>query len=147
MGEINTITQVSAGGAAFRMVGGAAEVALISVGEERRWQLPKGRVYEHETSEEAAQREVSEEAGIKTELLAPIDEIDYWFYVTKRGRQQRVHKFVKFYLMRYVSGAPDEHDQEVMEARWVEIDQAHAMLAFENEKNVILKAKNLIDRI
>lgn len=122
-------------------------MVLISVGEEQRWQLPKGRVDEQETSEEAAQREVSEEAGIETELLAPIDEIDYWFYITKGGERQRVHKFVKFYLMRYLSGDPHDHDQEVMEARWVEIDRAHEMLAFENEKNVISKAKNLIERI
>ena len=144
MGEITTSTQVSAGGVAFRKRNGKVEIALISVGEEGRWQLPKGLVGKSETPEEAAVREVQEEAGIETELLGPIDEIDYWFYMTRGNQRIRIHKFVKFFLLRYRSGAPKYHDQEVNEARWVDIDEAHKMLAFKSEKNVVLQAKDLI---
>jgi len=55
-----------------------------------------------------------------------------------------IHKFVKFFLLRYKSGDPKYHDQEVNEARWVDIDEAHKMLAFASEKKVVLQAKDLI---
>ncbi len=102
---------------------------------------------EHETSEEAAQREVSEEAGIKPNCSRQSTRSITGFMSRSAVGGSACINSSSFTLMRYVSGDPDEHDQEVKEARWVEIDQAHAMLAFENEKNVILKAKDLIDRI
>lgn len=145
MGEVKTKGQLSAGGVAYRQHDDKVEIALISVGDEERWQLPKGLVSRNETAEEAALREVHEEAGIETELVAPIDEIDYWFYITRGGRRSRIHKSVKFFLMRYTSGDPKDHDHEVNEARWVEIDQAHTMLAFKNEKEIVQRAKALID--
>jgi 8-oxo-dGTP pyrophosphatase MutT (NUDIX family) len=145
MAEIETSRQVSAGGVAYRNHKNNVEVALISVGEEGRWELPKGLVGNDESAEEAALREVHEEAGIEAELVAPIDEIDYWFYTTRGGRRVRIHKFVNFFLMRYSSGDPKGHDQEVKEARWVEIDQAHAKLAFANEKEIVRQAKAMID--
>lgn len=144
MAEITTSTQVSAGGVAFRKINDNVEIALISVGEEGRWQLPKGLVGKNESPEEAAVREVQEEAGIETELLETIDEIDYWFYATRGGRRMRIHKFVKFFLLRHKAGDPKYHDQEVNEARWVHIDEAHRMLAFNSEKKVVLQAKDLI---
>lgn len=145
MAEIKTSGQLSAGGVAYRQHDGKVEIALISVGDEERWQLPKGLVGRNETAEEAALREVHEEAGIETELVAPIDEIDYWFYITRGGRRSRIHKSVKFFLMRYTSGDPKDHDQEVNEARWVEIDQARTMLTFKNEQEIVQQAKTLID--
>jgi 8-oxo-dGTP pyrophosphatase MutT (NUDIX family) len=66
-----TQTQVSAGGVAFRRRDSQIDVALILVGAQKRWQLPKGLLDEGESPEETALREVREEAGIETELLAP----------------------------------------------------------------------------
>ena len=44
MSTFETKEQVSAGGVVYRLRGGEAEVALISVGGQGRWQLPKGLV-------------------------------------------------------------------------------------------------------
>ena len=74
---MRTVTQVSAGGVPFRQRTETIEVAIVSVGERRRWQLPKGIVDPGETPESAAVREAREEAGIDTELLAPIETIEY----------------------------------------------------------------------
>ncbi len=43
------------------------------------WVLPKGKIEKNETAEEAAMREVREEAGIKTKLMSPIGETSYRF--------------------------------------------------------------------
>ena len=129
-----TKTQISAGGVVFRRRDARVEVALISVGDKNRWQLPEGLVDAGESAEAAAVREAREETGIETELLAPLDKIEYWYYSTNRGQRVRFHKFVYFYLLHYLSGDVREHDAEVNEARWVEIDEALAMLAFKGER-------------
>jgi 8-oxo-dGTP pyrophosphatase MutT (NUDIX family) len=144
MSKIETKLQISAGGVAFRERGGKVEVAIISVGENPRWQLPKGIVDEGETTAAAALREVREEAGVETSMVALIDKVEYWYYPKDRGRRVRFHKFVYFYLLKYVSGYVRDHDSEVNEARWVEIDEAIGMLAFESEKSVVSRARDMI---
>jgi 8-oxo-dGTP diphosphatase len=117
---------------------------LISVGEEKRWQLPKGLVGKGEDAEAAALREVREEGGVETELLDLIDQIEYWYYSSSRGKRIRFHKFVYFYLMRYLSGDVDDHDGEVNEAAWFEINNAVGILAFSSEKKIVEKAEQMI---
>jgi 8-oxo-dGTP pyrophosphatase MutT (NUDIX family) len=144
MVENATEIQVSAGGVAYRSEGEKTEVVLISVGFQSRWQLPKGMVDPGETTEEAAQREVHEEGGVETELVAPLEKIEYWYSVNRRGQRIRIHKYVHFFLLNYKAGDPENHDREVNEACWFEIDQALEMLHFESEKRVLQKAKELL---
>ena len=128
----------------FRQQGDAIEVALISVGKKARWQLPKGLVAPGEAPEQTALREVREEAGIETELVAPLDQIEYWYYGQRRGERIRYHKYVHFYLLRYLAGDVVDHDHEVNEARWVGVEQARSMLAFASERKVVEQAIALV---
>ncbi len=140
-----TVEQVSAGGAAFRRTGAGFQIALISVAPSRRWQLPKGLIDAGESAETAALREVREEAGIETELLAPIETVQYWYFGEQRGGVRvRFHKSVHFFLLAYRAGAVENHDAEVVEARWVEANEAIEMLAFKSEKAVVEKALKLL---
>jgi 8-oxo-dGTP pyrophosphatase MutT (NUDIX family) len=142
--KVKSKVQISAGGVAFRKEGEHVEVALISVGENNRWQLPKGLVDRGESTEEAAAREVREETGVDAEMIERIDRVEYWYYWNEDGERVRYHKFVYFYLLRYKSGDTRDHDHEVNEARWVDIGDAIKMLAFESEKEIVRKAKELI---
>lgn len=142
---METRKQVSAGGAAFRETDGKLEVALVLMIPEMRWQLPKGIIDPGETPEQAALREVREEAGIECELIEPIETIEYWFVDSRSGTPIRIHKFVHFYLMRYVSGDVADHDHEVAEARWFPVDEAISTLAFDSEKSVVILARNALD--
>mgnify|MGYP000851699073 CR=1 FL=1 len=141
------VTQVSAGGIAYRVQREKTEVALIRAGLRNRWQLPKGMVDPEESLEAAALREVREEAGIVTDLVCPLEQIEYWFYSGEARQRYRIHKYVTFFLMKYVSGNVEDHDQEVNEARWVEIDDAIEMLNFESEKQIMRKAKDILTGI
>ena len=139
--RIDTQTQVSAGGAVFREQATTVEVALISVGNTPRWQLPKGLVNRGETPEVAALREIREEAGIEATIVDKIETVEYWYQAKVEGRRVRYHKFVHFFLMLYVSGNVAEHDHEVNEARWVEIGAALELIAFKSERGVLEKAR------
>ncbi len=139
--------QVSAGGVAFRTDEGRIEIAIVLIVPEMRWQLPKGIVDRGETIDEAASREVREEAGIETDLLASIDKTEYWFMSDRDGERTRYHKFVHWFLMRYRSGDVENHDDEVAESRWVAIGDALKMLVFKNERAVVEKAAEMIKNL
>ena len=138
--------QTSSGGVVFRRDGsaGTIEVAIISVGPQRRWQLPKGLVDPGEKPDAAAVREAREEAGVDTKVTAHIETIEYWFAGLEHGIRVRFHKHVHFYLLEYVSGDTRDHDAEVNEARWVPIDEAAGQLAFEGERRVVERAKEML---
>ncbi len=137
--------QVSAGGVAFRWKDSAPEIAIVSVKPKLRWQLPKGIVDPGESPEVTAVREVKEEAGVETDRLALIETIEYWYRSVKYGKPVRYHKFVHFYLLLYRSGDVSEHDHEIEEARWVSFEEALEMLEFKGEREVVEKARALIE--
>ncbi len=145
MNSLPTATRVSAGGVVFRNEGDHVEVALILVAPKSRWQLPKGTVDENESEEDTALREVREETGLECDLIEPLDRIEYWFYASRGGKRVRFHKYVSFFLMNYVTGSVNDHDHEVEEARWIEINEAVEMLAFDSERAVLVKAQKIIE--
>jgi len=146
MSAFVTKEQVSAGGVVYRARGRGTEVALISVGEDERWQLPKGLVGRDESPEEAALREVREETGLECEIVAPLELVEYWYFSKGSARRVRFHKRVHFYLMRYISGETEEHDDEVNEARWVDSEDAAAMLAFKGERKALGEALEKLEK-
>lgn len=142
--KVQTVEQISAGGVAFRQIDSSFQIAIISVNPSRRWQLPKGLIDAGESAETAALREVREETGIETEILTKIETIEYWYFGEQRGERVRFHKSVHFYLLEFRAGAVENHDDEVVEARWVEAKEAIEMLAFKSEKAVVEKALPLM---
>ncbi len=137
----------SAGGVVFRLRDdGGFEVALIRT-HEGRWQLPKGWIEADEAPERTALREVREEAGVDAEVVGPLDTIKYTFTSTYEPDPVRVRKQVQFFLMRYLSGSTDDHDDEVTEARWFEIVEAERVLAFKDEKRLVGAARQALERV
>jgi 8-oxo-dGTP pyrophosphatase MutT (NUDIX family) len=145
--KVQTKLQFSAGGVAFRKRREILEVALISVGEDNRWQLPKGLVDKGESTDDAAVREVREEAGIDTRVVERIDKVEYWYFAKENGNRVRYHKYVYFYLLSYKSGDVAHHDDEVNEAQWFEIGEAVRQLAFDSEKKIVKRAAQMIDAL
>jgi 8-oxo-dGTP pyrophosphatase MutT (NUDIX family) len=88
---------------------------------------------------------VREEAGIESERIALIETIEYWYRSVRNGQPVRYHKYVHFYLLEYRSGDVSNHDHEVQEARWVSFDEAREMLEFKSEREVVEKARKMIE--
>lgn len=121
----------------------AGRILLISTQSGRRWQLPKGHIEMGETAEQAALREVREETGVTGRVVAPLSEVEYWF-VEKGSR--RVHKRVDYFLLDYVSGSAADFDAaEVSGAEWFSWDEGIAKLSFDNERRVVLQAREILE--
>lgn len=106
-----------------------------------KWVLPKGLVEEGEKLEETAVREVEEECGIKTRVLAKIPEPEKYIY-TMNG--VKIFKMVSYFLMEYVSGDIKNHDFEMEEIEWLPFDEARERLNFHGAKEVLDKARELL---
>jgi 8-oxo-dGTP pyrophosphatase MutT (NUDIX family) len=104
--------------------------------------LPKGHPDGDETPEQAAMREVREEAGVETELIEPLGDVRYFYQ--RRGR--RIAKVVRFFLLRYRSGDPADHDDEVEDARWMELDEAARKLTYTGERRMVKLAAERLRR-
>ncbi|HWT92790.1 MAG TPA: NUDIX domain-containing protein, partial [Solirubrobacteraceae bacterium] len=80
-----TSTEVSAGGVVLRPGAAGAPEAVVIVPTRRAADgrkvlaLPKGHVDPGETPEQAAQREVREEAGVDATLVGQLGEVRYWY--------------------------------------------------------------------
>jgi 8-oxo-dGTP pyrophosphatase MutT (NUDIX family) len=142
---MKTRTERSAGGVTFRASGDGFDIAIIRT-HEGRWQLPKGWIEEGEPPEQTAVREVREEAGIDAEVIAPLGAIEYWYRSTYDPEPVRVHKFVHVFLLRYLRGSTDDHDDEVTEARWASIEDALNMLTHRDERDMVERARDLLSQ-
>lgn len=105
--------------------------------------LPKGWIDEGESLEETAIREVREETGVEAEIIQKIGTEKYFFKHPERGN---ILKFVTFFLMKYVKDSPDGHDGETSEVSWQPFDKAYKTLSFGGEKEVLKKAKELLEQ-
>ena len=129
--------EVSAGGV---VVAGDAVVVIVptrrSASGRKVLALPKGHVDPGETPEQAAEREVREEAGVVARLVGELGEVRYWYQ--RAGR--RIPKLVTFFLFDYVSGDLADHDHEVEEARWMTLAEAADALTYEGERDMVTRA-------
>lgn len=125
--------EFSAGGIVFNDKG---QVLLTQHSQNKHWSFPKGLIDPGQTSEEAAVREVKEEGGVEAEI---VDKVGYSKYVyTLNG--EKIFKVVTYFLMKYKSGDPKDHDWEVEEVGWYEVEDALKQLTFSQDKELLKKA-------
>ena len=128
--------EFSAGGIVFK----GNKVLLTKHSQNKHWSFPKGWIEEGQTTEEAALREVREEGGVEAEITGKIGYNKYVY--TLNG--EKIFKVVTYFLMKYLSGDPKDHDWEVEEAGWYEPDKALKQLTFSQDKQLLKKALEII---
>lgn len=106
------------------------------------WDFPKGNVEKDESEEEAAKREVKEEAGINVRIIPGFKEKIKFFY---RNKGNLIYKEVIFFL----AGAKKsevklsfEHD----DYKWLTYKEALKFLTFKNSKEILKKANNFLQK-
>src|SRR5215468_9062409 len=138
--------EISAGCVVFRKSGDIPEVALIQPRDRTAWALPKGLIEFGESAQSAAKREAREETGLVGDILAKIGTIKYSYTAKWEDPPARVFKIVTFYLLRFTGGDPSQHDREVERVEWFRIDEAIRNASYAQEREVIRKARSLIQK-
>ena len=141
MPAARTREEESAGGVVYRMIGGVPHFLLIR-DSYRNWGFPKGHLKKGEAAERAALREVSEETGLGAlTLRGDAGTIEWYFQF--RGR--RIHKHCHFYLMESPGGRTKPQKAEgISECRWLPPAEALQMLSYENAREVLMRALELL---
>jgi 8-oxo-dGTP diphosphatase len=107
-------------------------VALVHRPRYDDWTLPKGKLDNGESFEEAALREVEEETGLHARLVRELPSVNY----EVRGRP----KVVRYWLMEVESDEGFVANDEVDEVRWVKPAEARALLTYDRDRDVLAAA-------
>lgn len=136
------VREPTAGGIVFRRDDkGDVEILLIQDHKDR-WTIPKGHIEEGETAQQAAQREIGEEAGLNdTEMLGWLGKIHF--------RYRRVDKLVlisqQVYLMRVNTDGEEIQKEEWMNGiRWFKFQDALDAIEYEDIGKLMLLAMKRI---
>ncbi len=105
------------------------KVAVVHRDRYDDWSLPKGKLDEGESFEEAALREVREETGLECELGRELDPVSY---VDQKGRP----KLVRYWLMEVTDGEFEAND-EVDEIRWLPPAEAAGLLTYPHDRELV----------
>jgi len=125
----------------FRKEGVVVEVLLILHKGARHWTFPKGHQNPGETDLEIAARELKEETGLEVkQYLSSTPYIEkYTFYKF----QDKVHKTVAYYPA-FVQGSLQLQIEEVLDAKWLSLEEAFSLLTFPEAKAICLQAFELL---
>ena len=128
----------SCGAVVFRKYHGNIELLLIKHVVGGHWSFPKGHVEPGETEEQTALREIKEETGIDVELNTSFREVVS--YSPKRDTT----KDVIYFLGKAKTFQYTPQEEEIAQIKWVEINLAHSFLTYDNDKQLVNKAKPMI---
>ena len=128
----------SCGAVVFRKYHGNIELLLIKHVVGGHWSFPKGHVEPGETEEQTALREIKEETGIDVELNTSFREVVS--YSPKRDTT----KDVIYFLGKAKTFQYTPQEEEIAQIKWVEIKLAHSFLTYDNDKQLVNKAKPMI---
>ena len=119
---------------------GERKYLLLLLGSDY-WNFPKGKLESGESNLEAALRELEEETGItKIEI---VDGFTFRYDYSFNAGSLRIKKLVKMFLAYYLGGdvvISNEHKR----FKWSTLDEAIAILKFENIKRQLREAESFL---
>ena len=136
------VREPTAGGIVFRRSEkGDVEILLIQDHKDR-WTIPKGHIEEGETAQEAARREIGEEAGLHDiDMLGWLGKIHF--------RYRRIEKLVlitqQVYLMRVKTSGNEIQKEDWMNGiKWFPFAEALDLIEYEDIGKLMLLAMKRI---
>jgi ADP-ribose pyrophosphatase YjhB (NUDIX family) len=131
--------ELRAGGVVVRKNNGQIECLLItSVSRPDRWIFPSGHVEAGETLDEAALREVQEEAGVEAEVICNLGSMRYQW----PQEQGKITIYNHLFLMKYlksVNTIPEER-----QVAFYRIDQISSLNLWEETRTFLKKVHKAI---
>ena len=138
--------EFSAGGIVFKVENAELYILISQHSGHHGWVFPKGFIGDHiegESKEATALREVTEETGAIGEIIEPVTPIDYWYQMDN----EKHHKTVYYYLMRFVGGDITKHDWEMENVEWLPESEVAERLTYPSDKKVWIEAQKRIKEL
>jgi len=125
-----------AGSVTFRRTHGAPLFLVVSSSDGTHWVLPKGHIESDESPEEAALRELQEEAGVRGQIITrlPTQEFD--------TEQEKV--IVQYFLVEELGACPPSEARII---RWEHEQAALGLLSFAESKSALCQGASLIKEL
>lgn len=137
--------EISAGGVVYRLDENSVKIQLIR-DRYGHITLPKGKIEQGETIEEAALREIEEETGVLGRIKIPLKKIKYEYRAPGRGQ---IDKEVHYFLVEAHGGELRPQLEEINEVAWYEVETAWELQqqsGYNNNDSVVKKAIDLLQR-
>lgn len=137
-------SEISAGGVVYKTVNGETTWLITQHSQHKGWGFPKGLIADidkNESMQDAALREVREEGGVTAQIM-DTDPVETTYRY--KFEDMLVDKKVYFYLMKYVSGDPANHDWEVSEAKFATEKDVFSTLTFSADREAFTKILKLV---
>lgn len=128
----------SCGAVVYRKFHGNIELLLIKNANGGHWSFPKGHVEPNETEEETAKREIMEETGIDVILDTTFRQV-----ITYHPKKD-ITKDVVYFLAKAINYDYTPQEEEISKIKWIEINHANTILSYDNDKQIVNKAKVVI---
>lgn len=104
------------------------------------WDLPKGKIEQGESKQEAALRELKEETGLSATILDCFEEqLSYFF----RHKGELISKTVYFFIAEAELGKVILSDEHIGFA-WLSYQEALDRLSFDNAKEILKRAEQFL---
>ncbi len=118
-----------AGGLVVRSDGDEDRFLLVRSRDGRHWVLPKGHIDPGESAEEAAVREVREEAGVVGKIVSRLG-VDAYSLANEEVR-------ALYFLMRFTRECPADEERELC---WLPQEEARRTLDFRGSRALLERA-------
>ena len=123
-----------AGAVVFKLTDQGPRYLLVEAsGRRDRWVFPKGHVENGETAADTAQREVSEEAGVRAQPIRRLRRVEQ--------KQEGNWISIAYFLMAYTGRATPLEKRRI---RWLSFDEAIEALDLEKSRRLLRSADRLI---
>jgi|APSaa5957512622_1039677.scaffolds.fasta_scaffold111940_2 8-oxo-dGTP diphosphatase len=130
------VDQISVGG----IVTNDKKVVLVFQGKTKTWTLPKGRIKNGESFKETAFREIYEETGIKSLTFVRT----LGSYIRGHTGNPNLKKRIIFFQFITSDGYLEPRDSDILNAKWVKVDEVESLLSYEKDRDFFLGVKDLI---
>lgn len=138
--ELSCLYEASCGAIVYRIINGEVRFLLIKNKRSANWGFPKGHMERGENEKETAYREVLEEAGIHIRFMPDFR------YKSEYSIQGRIEKKVIIFLATTDDTSTIIQREEIEEYLWLKFDKAMSSLKFPNDKNLLRKANEYLER-
>lgn len=135
--------EYSAGAAVFRREAGRILFLLVYSNRTKIWGFPKGHIEPGESELDAARREIREETGLTSfRQVQGFRREEVYGTVSRRAPYagQKIEKHAAYYLFETAEERVTIDGDEIGEYRWLGLDEALPLLAFDGLKAALTTA-------